>query len=70
MKSRVYFFLGAQNTKQSGYRARQTCGFFMAEREANTTPSRKYARRLCSVLSAWPPHQKRCSSKQNKGASL
>lgn len=30
----------------------------MAEREANTIPLRKYARRLLAVLSAWPPSQK------------
>lgn len=59
MKSRVYFLLGAQNTSSSGYRVRQICGFFMAEREANTTPSREYARRLLAVLSAWPPSSKK-----------
>lgn len=44
--SRVYFYASAQNTCYSGYRARQICGFFMAEREANTIPLRKYARQL------------------------
>lgn len=67
MKSRVYFFLGAQNTSSSGYRVRQICGFFMAEREANTTPSREYARRLLAVLSAWPPSSKRVISKVQVG---